>query len=172
MHRIISTIEAASRAGVAVAAVLVAAIFALMLAEIVARGAFSTSTLLSWEWSSYLMAAVMFLAAAGTARSGGHIRVGLPLSPVIARPLEAVWTIIAIAVCAFLTWTMADLAWQAVSRGIVAQSPQQTPLAWSHVPNLIGAALLTLQLVARLLRVLLGMPPELPEESAPESADR
>ena len=71
MHRIISAIEAASRAGVAVAAVLVAAIFALMLAEIVARGAFSTSTLLSWEWSSYLMAAVMFLAAAGTARSGG-----------------------------------------------------------------------------------------------------
>lgn len=172
LRRVIDVIETASRAGVIVSAGLVAAIFGLMLAEVIARGVFSTSTLLSWEWSGYLMAAVMFLAAAGTARAGGHIRVGFPMAPALARALEGIWTAIAIVVCAFLVWTMADLAWQSIARGIVSHTPQQTPLAASHVPNLIGAVLLTLQLVARLLRVVIGLPAEVPEENAPESADR
>ena len=61
----IGAIEAVSRAGVALSAAMVALIFLLMLAEIIARGVFRTSTLMSWELSSYLMAAVIFVATTG-----------------------------------------------------------------------------------------------------------
>jgi len=171
LRRAIDAIDAASRAGVVVAALMVAGILLLMLAEIVARGIFRSSTLLSWEWSSYLMAAVIFLAAAGAGRSGGHIRVGLPIPPQIARYLEFLWIICAILVCAFLVMAMADLALVSYQRGIRANTPQQTPLVYSHGINAVGALLLELQLIARLFRWMLGLPTEVAEQ-APEGADR
>jgi TRAP-type C4-dicarboxylate transport system permease small subunit len=169
---LIGIIEAVSRAGVAISAAMVALIFLLMLAEIIARGLFQTSTLVSWELSGYLMAAVIFVASAGAARSGSHIRVGFPMSPVLGRVLEIFWTLCAIAVCAFLSWTMIDLAYQAIDRGIVSTTPLQTPLAYSHVPNAVGSVMLTLQLLARLARLAIGLPPEVADAGDPESVDR
>jgi TRAP-type C4-dicarboxylate transport system permease small subunit len=169
---LIGAIEFVSRAGVAVSAAMVAAIFLLMLVEIIARGLFHTSTLVSWELSSYLMAAVIFVASAGAARSGSHIRVGFPMPPLLGRVLEIFWTLCAIAVCAFLAWTMIDLAHQAIARGIVSTTPLQTPLAYSHVANAAGSVMLTLQLVARLARLAIGLPPEVADAADPESVDR
>ncbi len=169
---LIGAIEAVSRAGVAVSAAMVALIFLLMLAEIIARGVFQTSTLVSWELSGYLMAAVIFVASAGAARSGSHIRVGFPMPPLLGRVLETAWTLCAIAVCIFLSWTMVDLAHQAIARGIVSTTPLQTPLAYSHVANAAGSVMLTLQLVARLARLAIGLPPEVADAADPEGVDR
>lgn len=169
---LIGTIETVSRAGVAVSAAMVALIFLLMLAEIVARGVFQTSTLASWELSGYLMAAVIFVASAGAARTGSHIRVGFPMPPLLGRVLEISWTLCAIAVCAFLSWTMIDLAHQAIARGIVSTTPLQTPLSYSHVANAAGSVMLTLQLVARLARLAIGLPPEVADTTDPEGVDR
>jgi TRAP-type C4-dicarboxylate transport system permease small subunit len=116
----------------------------------------------AWEYSSYLMAVTFTFGAALTLRAGGHIRVRLLLSnssPAVVRILELIVTIISLAFAIFFSTAMGRFA----SRAYVLDErslASNTPLWIPESLVAFGAALLTLQLLARLGQLLINEPPE------------
>lgn len=163
VRRLINALDAVARAGAGLAAAMVASIFLLMLTEILVRNLLGRSLLFSWELSSYFLSATIFLGAANAARLDVHVRVRLvgELAPArVARLADLLWLTAAAAVVAFLLWSMAELTYETVRRGVLAHTPLRTPLGYSHVVNTLGVALLFLQVLARLIRALFGIPAE------------
>lgn len=136
----------------------------LMLAEVVARSAFAQSLVFSWEFSGYLMGAVFLFGAAYTLRSGGHVRVSLLAEHVpagFARGLDYFCTVVGILVTAYILYALCDLTYTSYTREIVSFTPTQTPLIIPQGILALGALLLFLQMVARLVRMFLNEPPDL-----------
>lgn len=175
LRSFITIVDRVSLLGGACAAVALAAIAIIMLVEIVARSFFGTALSFSWEYATYLMAALFFLGAAYTLRCGAHIRMTLLLDHVPRRVVVAVDTIctlVAIAVMAFVTVAMAGFAWQAHLRGALSFTPMQTYLAIPQALPAVGSALVVLQLLARLAAHATGLPPETPVADDVLTADR
>jgi TRAP-type C4-dicarboxylate transport system permease small subunit len=120
----------------------------------------------AWEYSAYLMGNAFMFGAATTLRTGGHIRVGIlpqSLPPGALRVLEVGATAIGLYACVFLAWSMTEFAWDAFRRGqtsIASASPMWPPKAGIA----LGAAIFALQMAARLIRVLAGLPPDAPKD--------
>jgi TRAP-type mannitol/chloroaromatic compound transport system permease small subunit len=116
----------------------------------------------TWEYCSYLMAASFTFGAAMTLRTGGHIRVQLLLCRLGSkgrRRVEALISFIGCVSVSFLTWSMARFTWTSFHSGQV--SPESGTLLW--MPQLavtFGIGLLALQLLARVLQALAGLPLE------------
>lgn len=162
-------------AGAVAAAIALAVITTIMGAEILARAVLGFSLEFSWEYSTYLMAAMFFLGAAYTLRSGAHIRMGAAvehLSPRVALALDVIATLIAIAVMSLVTYAMADLAWQAHLRGSISFTPMGTYMAIPQAFPAIGTAMVVIQLLARLAAHILGLPTETPVADDEVRADR
>lgn len=150
--------------GVACLAVLVA----LMLLELTLRAlsnvfpAIPGDIPVAWEYCSYLMAATFTFGAAMTLRTGGHVRVTLLLANLdVARRnmLELAISLVGTASFGYLTYAMMRFTWTAfvteqtsVSSGTLLWMPQSLVT--------VGMLLLTLQLVARALEAVLGLPLE------------
>jgi TRAP-type C4-dicarboxylate transport system permease small subunit len=153
-------------AAVAAACLLLMAV--LMMAEVIARSAFTRSLVFSWEYSGYLMGASFLFGAAYTLRSGGHVRVSLLAEHVprgIARGLEYFSTLIGIVVSAYILFALCDLSYSSFTRNIVSFTPTQTPLIIPQGILAIGALLLFLQMLARLIRLVRGQEPDLEHDS-------
>lgn len=156
-------VDMISLAGAVAAAVALASIALIMGTEIIARSAFGVSLDFSWEFSAYLMAALFFLGAAYTLRTGSHIRMGAAVehfSPRVAAALDVAATLIGLAVMLLVTYALTDLAWQAHMRGSVSATPMETYMAVPQSVPAIGAAILVLQLLARLANRAVGLPVE------------
>lgn len=168
-------VDALALAGAGLAAAALAATCLMMGAEIVARYAFNTDLPFSWEYSGYLMSAAFFLGAAYALRCGTHIRLGLLHQlpwPRVRLAGEMLSTVLALAVVALITWSLGDQAWQAWERGAQSYTPMQTPLFIPQALPAIGAVLLCLQLVARLVAAWCGLPLEKPPEEPSVSEER
>lgn len=123
---------------------------------------------IGWEYSSYLMAACFTFGAAMTLRAGGHIRVSLVLksAPAALRfVLEAASAAIALCFMAFLAYTMVRFTITSFGRGHVSTG-SATPLWIPQAVVAFGMLLLTLQFLARLIQVFLGLPLEDPRMKA------
>jgi TRAP-type C4-dicarboxylate transport system permease small subunit len=161
----ILAIEAASRLAGRAAILCLVALVVLVTAEIVSRGAFGASLGFSWEYAAYAMTAVFFLGAAETLRTRGHIRVGVLLEllgPRGARVADSACTVVGLGVLAFATYAIGLLAHTSWTNGARSWSVAQTPLAIPQAVIALGMAILTLQMLARLGRLLLGLPPDDP----------
>jgi hypothetical protein len=75
-------------------------------------------------------------------------------------------TVIGVAVCVFLTHAMTVKLLDDLRSGSHAPTPMETPLAVSDGAIAAGLLLLTLLMVARLIRLVLREPPELDAEAA------
>lgn len=146
----------------------------LMLAEIGTRFLseffpfFPASLKVAWEYSSYLMAACFTFGAAMTLRAGGHIRVTLLVKnapPALRFVLEAAAALIALCFMVFLTYTMIRFTITSFGRGHVSTTTE-TPLWFPQAVVTFGMVLLTLQFLARLIQVFLGLPLEDPRMKA------
>jgi TRAP-type C4-dicarboxylate transport system permease small subunit len=129
----------------------------------------------SWEYSGYLMSGVFFFGAAHTLRSGNHIRVTLLFTPLFERYerfIEAIATLITLALVLFLTVSMAQFAWVSYLEGTRSYTPMQTFLAIPRMIPVIGSAVLVIQLCARFLCTLLGESVEVPVEDDSGTADK
>lgn len=145
-----------------------ATLIALMVAELAVRALSNVFPALpgglphTWEYCSYLMAASFTFGAAMTLRTGGHIRVQLLLCRVGQggrRGLEALTSLIGLLSVSFLSYSMACFTWTSFVSGQV--SPESGTLLW--MPQLavtLGIFLLALQLLARLIQALTGLPLE------------
>ncbi len=163
--RLVGAIDALTRYFGVVAMLCLAALALLVTAEIVSRGAFGSSLGFSWEFAAYTMSATFFLGAAETLRTRGHIRVGVLLEllgPRGARLIDIGCTLVALPVLGFATYAAGLLAHTSWSNGARSWSVAQTPLHWPQSVIMVGLVVLTLQMAARLLRLLIGLAPDDP----------
>lgn len=150
-------------------AALMAVIAVLMIAEVGMRGLFNHSLTFAWEYATICMGGAVFLGAAFTLRSDGHIRVNLLIENVpnaVARLVDMLCTAIGIVVCAFLTRALTLKMLDDIRSGSTAPTPMETPLALADGTLALGLLLLTLQMVARLVRLYLREPPETDAQAA------
>ena len=129
----------------------------MILAEVVSVWLFNTSLEFSWEYGAFFMAAAFFLGLGWTLREGGHVRVGIlaeHLPPGAARLLDIAATIIGLIIAGFLTSALFGLTWSSFVDGSRTFTATATPLVIPQAVITSGAAILTLQLIARLIRLL------------------
>lgn len=170
MRRLTKAIDAASSIAMGLAAMAMAGIVVLIVAEILSRGVFNSSIIFAVEWATYLQGVLILLGAAFTLRTDGHIRVGLGLESLpraIARRVDLAATVIGLGISGLLAYAMADLALDALIDGTTSAWPSQTPLFVPQLAAAIGALLLFLQLLARFLALVVGL-----EVSAPTGTMR
>lgn len=168
LARILVGIDALSRACGYVAAALVLGIAGLILAEIFCRTVLNISLSFAWEYAAYFFAVSIFLAAAFALRTGGHVRVMLlsqSVPPRLAHWLDVAATAAGTMIAGFLAWALTAFAANSWVSGSTSATIDETPLFYPQAAMAFGAVLLTLQLVARALRLLIGEPPEDEEET-------
>lgn len=128
-----------------------------ILFEIVLRSFFASSTFVLDEFVGYGVAAMTFLALGYALEDGALIRVQILLtrSPrPVRRGLEILCSALTLGMSLFLIayfWKSVSRNW---SRGAVSQSIAEVPLWIPEGLVLLGLVLFTLQLSARLLRLL------------------
>ncbi len=144
-----------------IAVICLLAILVLILSEIFLRNVANYSLHFSWDLSGYLMGACFMFGSASAMRAGTHVRVTalLEILPAgLARILVPLACLIGIGICAYLTAALAQMAWLSAVRGSTAATSFRAPLVYPQGALALGAALLTLQCFAQLLRVLRGEP--------------
>lgn len=105
----------------------------------------------------------MFCGLAFTLRTGGHIRVSLlasALPEAVSKVVDVLCTLIAIGFSGYISAALCELAWKSFVSGSTSPSVTATPLVIPQGMIALGAMLLTLQFVARLIRLLLNEEPE------------
>jgi TRAP-type C4-dicarboxylate transport system permease small subunit len=142
-----------------VAAACLALLAIVILAEVLAVWLLNRSLEFSWEYGAFLMAATFFLGLGWTLRQGGHVRVaflaGL-LPAAFGRWIEVVATVLGLAITGFLISALAGLTWSSWIDGSRTFTATATPLAIPQAIITLGAIILWLQLVARLIRLVRG----------------
>lgn len=116
----------------------------------------------AWEYCSYLMAACFTFGAAMTLRTGGHIRVNLVfsrVSPAMRRALEVCAAALGTGSVGFLAYAMGKFTWMTHATGQTSAS-SGTALWPPQAIVTFGILLLALQLLARTVQALQGLPLE------------
>jgi len=170
MNAVLTFIDTICRWAAAVAAVLVCGIAVLIIAEVVARTVFSASLSFAWEYAVYFFASAVFLGAGYTMRTGGHVRVALfrgLLGERGRKVMEVVATGIATGLSVFLAFALVQFALRSLERGSTSPTIEATPLAIPQGVLALGATLLALQMIARLIRLVTGQDAE--DDAARES---
>ena len=163
MARIFNFIDGLARLSAYLAAGLIVGIAALILAEIFSRAVLNLSLSFAWEYAAYFMGAAVFLAAAFTLRSGGHVRVSLLSNSVPARMAKAIdmaATLFAAAIAVYVAYALLAFSWQAHVSGSTSPTIDEVPLVYPRGVMAIGALLLAVQMIARALQNLMSLPPE------------
>lgn len=157
--RLLRPIDRATEAANLLSALCLLVIFVLVGAEIVSRNVLNRSIPFSWDVSAFLMGACFMLAAASALKEGSHVRVsGVAdaMSPRGSRILDGVAAVVGLAITAVLTAALTEMAWLSFQRGSTSASVVRIPLAVPQAVLAAGSLLLTLQIVAQLLRVIGG----------------
>lgn len=162
-------IDRLTGAAATLAAVCLALLPALILAEVAAVTFTGTSLRVSWEYGAFLMAAAFTLGLGWTLNSGGHIRVQILHEALPARVrhlLDLASTLVGFAVSVFLTVALFKLAWSSFVDGSTTFTATATPLAIPQGIVTLGVALLALQLAARAIRLVQCEAPDTAEPPA------
>lgn len=117
-----------------------------------------TGTGVGWEYSAYLMGAAFLLGAGMTLRAGLQLRVELLLSMGKgrhARMFEIMAALLGSLVTVPLAWWLGQFALRTWSFGEVSQD-SLTPLWIPQAVLAVGAAILAIQMLARLLTAVSG----------------
>lgn len=151
-------------------AAVLAALFVLGFVEILSRKLLNYSIPIALEYSSYMLAILMFGGSAWALREGGHIRVTLlfqALGPKARRGVDFGATLFAFAIAVFLARAFIGFTAGTYRRGSLSFFPSETPLAWPQTAVAFGVTLISLALFARLIRLVIN---EATESAAAGSA--
>ena len=163
MHKSLSLIDTISKILAIFAACLTVSIAIVIIMEILARYIFNYSFSFAWEYSAYAMGIAMFCGASFTFRTGGHIRVSL-LSSLLSKKgafcLDIICTVTGLFFSAFISYALCQLALNSFLSGSTSPSITATPLIIPQGLIATGSVFLTLQLLARLIRLSIGEEPE------------
>ncbi len=161
MERLLRRIDACSKLGAYLSSIAMLSIVGLILVEIVLRTLFKTSTLISDEYSGYLMVTLIMAGLSYTFAEGSHIRITIiteRLHGRLAQGLDLIVTFTALTLCSYALYHSLWMVQDTFSYRILADSIAETPLYIPQVMIPLGFFLLELQLVAHFLRRLLSSP--------------
>ena len=122
IRRILNTIDAISRVAATIGGICLLLMATLMVTEVVCRNYLNFSLVFSWEYSSYMMAAVFFLTAAYTLLVKGHVRVFILAEalPEKARfVLEVMASAMGVCIAGFVTYALVDFSYQSFIRRFI-----------------------------------------------------
>jgi TRAP-type C4-dicarboxylate transport system permease small subunit len=140
------------------AAILLATIAALTLAEIVGRF-FGVLMPAGTEFGGFAMAASIFLGLGWTLRNGGHIRVNLVLqrlSERARRPVEIWCLVFAAVVVAVMAYGTAHMVMNSFNFGSLGTGLVPVPLWIPQLSMVIGVVLLEVAIIEQLVILLRG----------------
>jgi TRAP-type C4-dicarboxylate transport system permease small subunit len=146
-----------------ISALFLAGIAVLVLSEIGARAVFNYSLSFSWEYSAFFMAIAFFCGASFTLRSGGHVRVSLLSSsvpPRVAWMIDVFATVCGVVITVYMTYAFIQFTAASFASGSVSATTSRTPLVIPQAAISFGLVLFTIQMIARLIRLLTGRPTE------------
>lgn len=161
--RVLDAVDTIADWGAWASVLCIVGILTLIVGEVVARNVFNRSIDFAWEFSSFLMGAAFMLGAAYSLRSGAQIRVVALLDnlpPRARHALDLFATLCAAISIGYLTCALAQLAWLSYVRNSHSEKSSELALWIAQAPLALGAALLTLQMLARFARLLRGEPGE------------
>jgi TRAP-type mannitol/chloroaromatic compound transport system permease small subunit len=160
--------DAIALAGGYAAALCLAALLALVTAEILLalasklfRG-LPPGIGIAWEYSSYLMGIAFMLGSGLTLRAGMHIRVEMMLGiwgGRLTRIFEIAAAFVGAVFAGLLAWSLARFALQSAASGQVS-GESLTPLWIPQSALALGAAVLFIQMLLRLVAAVLDQPLE------------
>lgn len=160
------SVDALSRAMGWVAGGLILLIALMQVIEILARNFMGVSLTFVWEYAAYLHIAAIFLGLSFTLRTGGHIQVTL-LATVMPRFFSYLSTIVGLIISGYLSLALIKLCWNWGMTGRSSGTVDNLPLVYPMAFVAFGAAMLTLQLVLRLIHLVMGTRVELPWGNSP-----
>jgi TRAP-type C4-dicarboxylate transport system permease small subunit len=170
LAHLLNAIHYLGRFGGGFAALALAALTLLILAEISVRflsdyvEGMPAGVPMAWEYSAYLMGIAFMAGAAMTLRAGSRIRVSILIAQLPAtgkRVLEVIASFVGFLLTSFLAYSLTVFTWGSYTRGQTSIS-SDTPVWIPQAAITLGAALLALQMLARLLQALWGLPVEDP----------
>jgi len=144
----IALIGRIEKAAAVLAAAALAALFLLGLAEVVLRTLFAYSIPISLEYSGYLVAASFMLGSGWTLSQGRHVRLALFEGR---KEIDLLATLAALGLSTGLSYGLAAWAWGSFVKGDVSFFPSATPLWIPQSVLALGALVLSLALLKRLL---------------------
>jgi TRAP-type C4-dicarboxylate transport system permease small subunit len=154
---LVRALEAVSEAAGSLAAIVVLGLTAFIASAVFCRRVLGAPILAADEISGYGLLAIVFLGLAYTMKAGGHIRADLVLEHVPTRvrcALETAATILALLFSLVLLLGCWGLVAEYYARGTLSFRYLQIPLWIPGTLLVVGAAILPLQLLARLLRLI------------------
>lgn len=157
MQRLQRYVEGLCRAGAFLAALFMGLTVALIVLEITLRTFFSTSTMITAEYSGYFLVATVSLGLAYTMHHKGHIRITLiydRLPAWIRHKLDLAAAVVALGICGFAIFYSGQMVYENFTLGMSADTVAETPLWIPEITIPVGLALLFLELVAFFLRRL------------------
>ncbi|TKT76244.1 TRAP transporter small permease subunit [Aquamicrobium sp. LC103] len=153
--------DAVSRVLAYISGAAILSIALMQIAEIVLRNAVGVSLHFVWEYAAYFHMGAVFLGAAFTLRTGGHIQVTI-LKGLNPRLFGFMSTLVGLAISAFLSYSLVMLAYGYGISGRTSGTTNNVPLLYPAMFVAFGAVMLTLQLFLRLVHLTLGTKEELP----------
>jgi TRAP-type C4-dicarboxylate transport system permease small subunit len=80
--------------------------------------------------------------------------------PLMARGIDLLATVFALAITSFAAYALILFAWQSFTTGRTSSTIDATPLVYPQGVIAFGVTLLALQFLVRLIRLIVGQPPE------------
>ncbi|MEM8742117.1 MAG: TRAP transporter small permease [Pseudomonadota bacterium] len=170
MRAILRLLDAVCSVGAAVAALACLALAIMLIVEVITTSFMEYSQPWSVEYSSYLLAPVLFAGAGWTLGRGGHIRVAVltQLMPPRAQWLaDLLGSVFALGVSLFVSLALVEYTARSFEVGSVSTYPTRTPIWMPQAVLTFGWVVLVLGLIARILRLITG---RMPEDAPPEAA--
>ncbi|MEF8823619.1 MAG: TRAP transporter small permease [Desulfohalobiaceae bacterium] len=157
MRRLQRYVEGLCRAGAFLAALFMGLTVTLIVMEIGLRTFFSTSTMVTAEYSGYFLVATVSLGLAYTMHHRGHIRITLiydRLPAWIRHKLDLAAALVALGICGFAIYYSVLMVYDNYSMGMTADTVAETPLWIPEAAVPAGLILFFLELAAFFLRRL------------------
>jgi len=160
-NRLLRAVEWLSAAGAALSGTVFVLMALLILAEILLRTFFDKSTLIASEYSGYMLAAMIYLGLGFSFRKGAHIRITFlreRLKGWALHLLEVACTLIGSLLCVLSTVFLWEMVYTSYQRGATAYTVAETPLWVPQAIILVGLIIMTLQILAYLLYLIMHGP--------------
>jgi TRAP-type C4-dicarboxylate transport system permease small subunit len=133
----------------------------LILTEVLLRTFFDKSTLIASEYSGYSLAVMIYLGLGFSFRQGAHIRITFlreRLRGWALHIMELLCTSVASLLCLLSTVFLSEMVYTSFQRGTTAYTVAETPLWVPQAIILVGLTILTLQVIAYLLFLVMHGP--------------
>ena len=158
MRRLILTIEGISKITGYVSGWIIPVMMILVLYEVLMRYVVGQPAMIADEFSGYLLVAIVFLGAAFTWKEQGHVRITALVNR-LPQKASIRMRFVGLVLTLFFAFALCQGGFHFVKfsfkYGLSSATHLRTPLQIFHLTIFVGFVLLTLQIIADILKILL-----------------